>query len=374
MRVLVVSVDNIDNYPPVIALCETLIALGHSITVLTRNCSAIPPEILSSDLVDTADLGVRPTGQARIANDILTEAKVRRFCKERARDFDIVWTTSDYAARACGKALFGVRHVMQLMELAEYVPLFSRRDMPFHSTIVPELARRAYRVVVPEYNRAFIQQAWWRVERTPTVLPNKSVPEQNASRLETKPDILNLFASERRKILLYQGAFTVDRDFSQIISAMDSIGDDFALYLMGIRDSDRERLEAIRGGRDNVVLVPFVSAPKHLAYTKYGFIGLLPYKPSYGRESPLNALYCAPNKVWEYSKFGLPMIGSDVPGLTTLFSREGLGVTCNIDNPASFIEAVRRVSSDYESYSRHSRKYFQSVDLASIVQQILEGE
>lgn len=374
MNILVVSVDDIDNYPPVIALCETLIGIGCNVTVLSRNCKGLPPKLRSSGLLTSVDLGVRPEGKARIVDDAIVESRVRRFCREHAAEYDIVWTTTDYAARACGKTLFGVRHVMQLMELAEYVPFVTRRDIPLHSSIVPELARRAYRVVVPEYNRAFIQQAWWGLERTPAVLPNKSVPGQSDIYFESKSDILDLFESENRKILLYQGVFTVDRDFSQIVSAMDVLGDEYALYLMGVRDADKKRMESLRAGRRNVVLVPFVPAPQHLAYTKYGYIGLLPYKPSYGRESPLNALYCAPNKVWEYSKFGLPMVGSNVPALTSLFDREKLGVTCNIEDPREFVDAVRKVDSDYKTYSRCSGHYFESVDISFIVQQILMGE
>lgn len=374
MKILVVSVDNIDKYPPVLSLCEILVRLGHDITVLSRHCEGLPEELKSNSNLKTVDLGTRPVGRARVIDDMVVNSRVKRFCREHALSFDIVWTTTDYSARACGKTLFGTRHVMQLMELAKYVPLFSRRDMPFHSSIVPELARRAYRVVVPEYNRAFIQQAWWKLERTPAVLPNKSVLNRSIDSADLGSDIQRQFESEDRRILLYQGVFTTDRDFSQIVSAMDTLGNDYALYLMGVKDADRARLESLCSGHSNVVLIPFIPAPRHLAYTKYGHIGLLPYKPSYGRASPLNALYCAPNKVWEYSRFGLPMIGSDVPGLTSLFNREGVGVTCDIDNPSAFIDAVQKIDSDYDAYSQRSSMYFESVDTAAIVQQILKGE
>ena len=45
-------------------------------------------------------------------------------------------------------------------------------------------------------------------------------------------------------------------------------------------------------------------------------IGVLSYFPrsgSIGRT--LNPLYCAPNKIFEYSKYGIPMISNDVPAL-----------------------------------------------------------
>lgn len=374
MKLLVVCAEKLDEYPPVIALCETLVSLGHSTTVLARNCDSLPVGLASSKLLTCVELGSRPSGVTRIVNDIAAESKIRRFCQEHAREYDIVWTTTDNSARACGKELYGVRHVMQLMELAEYVPLVTKRDMPLHSTIVPKLARRAYRVVVPEYNRAFIQQAWWKLERTPAVLPNKSVPKFSTEDPGQYPNIQNTFSAETRKILLYQGVFTEDRNFTQIIAAMDVLGEEYALYLMGVKDGDRDRMESVRDGRSNVVLIPFVPAPRHLAYTKYGYIGLLPYKPAQGRQSPLNALYCAPNKIWEYSCFGLPMIGSDVPGLASLFSGEGIGVTCDIEDSESFVSSVKRIDADYDTFANRSAHFFKSVDIPSIVQGILEGK
>lgn len=377
MNILVVGVESLGQYPPILALCATLLELGHRVTVMERDCAALPQTLQDNSNMEIIDLGKRPSGASRIIDDIAIEKRVRHYCVNNAERFDLVWTTSDISARACGKSLFGVKHVMQLMELAEYVPAITVRDMPFHSSVVPDLARRAHRVVVPEYNRAFIQQAWWRLERLPAVLPNKSVlkaSDLDDSINKVDQGIYNRFKSEARKIILYQGVFSADRDFSKLIQAMDEIGDDYALYLMGVKNCERERIESLRDGRKNVVLIPFVPAPLHLAVTKFGHIGLLPYKPVYGRQSPLNALYCAPNKVWEYSKYGLPMIGSEVPGLVSLFAIHGLGVTCDIDNTDAVVRAVRQIERNYETYSDRSKQYFDSVDLAELVQKILDGD
>ncbi|WP_165249044.1 glycosyltransferase family 4 protein [Adlercreutzia sp. ZJ141] len=148
------------------------------------------------------------------------------------------------------------------------------------------------------------------------------------------------------------------------------------MYLMGLRDDESGR--ALREkivGSNSIVLVEFVPAPQHLVFTKHAHIGLLPYQPAFaGRQSPLNALYCAPNKIWEYSRFGLPMIGSDVPGLTSVFTQVGLGVTCNINDPGSIVEAVRQIEADYGGYSKRSRAYFDSVNIVEIVRKILKGD
>lgn len=244
-------------------------------------------------------------------------------------------------------------------------------DIPIKSEVVEELARRAFHVVVPEFNRAFIQQAWWHIEKTPIVLPNKSLvlPQEGAEK--SYPDVLAAFSQEDRRIILYQGVFTKDRDFAGCMQAMDLLGDEWALYLMGVTPEARGRLEEEREERDSVVLIPRIPAPDHLAFTHYGHIGLLPYQPEYGRMSPLNALYCAPNKIWEYSYFRLPMVGSMMPALKTTFDTTGIGVTTDFRDPRCIADSIRAVEADWDKMSARSRAYFDSVDTAKIVDRIL---
>lgn len=371
MNVLVVHSASLSDYPPVLSLCRDLLGLGHTITLLAKGDSGITPVLSDNPNFELVNLGARPVGPERALFDFQSDMKMERFCRQNADGYDVVWTTTNLAARACGKSLFGVKHVMQLMELAEYVPLFSRHDMPLHSHVVEELARRAFHVVVPEYNRAFIQQAWWHIPKTPVILPNKSVVLPNEKDLKQYPGIKNQFQNEKRKILLYQGAFGPDRDFSGCVDAMELLGDGYVLYLMGVQTDTLSMQPYLRKERRGVVLVPYVAAPDHLLFTRYGYIGLLSYQPSYDMYSPLNALYCAPNKIWEYARFGLPMIGSQMPALKTTFDSTGIGLTVDFRNSEAIAEAVRAIESDWNEMSIRSHSYFNSVDTAVIVDRIL---
>ena len=373
MKVLVVSVFEIAQFPPIQTLCQTLRALGHAVTLLTL-CNGTSKGTL--DGIEVVDLGpARPSGISRVTYDQRLAKKVKSYCRDHGGEFDIIWTTSDLAARDCGRELYGHCYVIQLMELAEYVPVATQSNKMPHSNLVPELARRAHRVVVPEYNRSFIQQAWWDLPVRPAVLPNKPLVVPDSPQIEGKylPD-LERMQSETRRILLYQGVFTADRNFSGFLSASDRLGDDFAFFLMGVRDdSNGAALREQVKNHPNVETLPFIPAPQHLAFTKFGGIGLLPYRPSPGRQSPLNALYCAPNKIWEYARFGLPMIGSEVPGLTSIFERGGIGITCDIDDPDAIVQAAQTINLDYDAFSCRSRAYYDSIDVVEIVRNILEG-
>ena len=84
---------------------------------------------------------------------------------------DVLWTTTDATVRELGDIVLDYCHVMQVLELIRDIPKF-----PYQNRIMSHLdryAKKAWKVVVPEYNRAYIQQVWWELDRTPVVLPNK---------------------------------------------------------------------------------------------------------------------------------------------------------------------------------------------------------
>ena len=119
--------------------------------------------------------------------------------------------------------------------------------------------------------------------------------------------------------------------------------------------------------------IPFLPPPDHLRITRHADFGLLPYIPVGAfHYSPLNALYCAPNKIFEYAAFGIPMLGTRVPGLEIPFHQYQMGICC--DRKADSVgKALEILFQDYDIRSRNSRRYYDSVDLDQIVErEILE--
>ena len=80
------------------------------------------------------------------------------------KNHDILWTTTDRTARDLGPVLFKYKHVMQLMELIYDIPYFPRQKII--QSNIKKYAKKAYKVVVPEYNRAQIINAWWGLEKS----------------------------------------------------------------------------------------------------------------------------------------------------------------------------------------------------------------
>ena len=120
----------------------------------------------------------------------------------------------------------------------------------------------------------------------------------------------------------------------------------------------------------------FYPAPMHLAFLKYAHIGLLPYyvNPTKSYSYQLNALYCAPNKIFEYAGFGIPMIGTDVLGLREPFERYDIGICCQNFNADEICAGIKNIENRYSAMSENCRKFYNSVDFDKIVNEILREE
>ncbi len=368
MKILVVHSDDIRRFPPVRNLLECLLSNGHEVTIITkdenRTLSSWNHERLHAEIIES----YQKTNKLSIAKTYYSN---RRFLRSRVselmKDHDVIWTTTDIAVREIGKQLFHYKHVMQMMELIQDMPVNPYlKGIKFN---IAEYARHAYKVVVPEINRAHITKTWWKLEETPSVLPNKpyslTIPAIPPEAQKYMADM----EREERKILLYQGVFYKDRNLEPVARAVTELKNDYCLYIMG-RDTDIRR--TLCRDYPEIKYVPFFDPPAHLLITQRANVGLLPYIPSKSYHfSELNALYCAPNKIFEYAAFGLPMLGSDVPGLFIPFERYNMGVCYKTGATEEIKDLLIDISKNYDVMSKAALTYYNSVDLDAIVQDIL---
>lgn len=378
MRIAVVLFDHVSEFPPTQALVACLLRMGHEVTLFSFGGAEGLCDVEGKERLTACSLGEKGAGSNALQREMFNRrgARILRGAIER-ESFDLIWTANDIAARNTGRILLKHRHVMQMLELVHEVPYLTSGTFPLQSKLTIELARNAAAVVVPEYNRSFIQAAWWDLPRRPFVLPNKSV-FSSAPLDEQYQHSLDTIASEKRTILLYQGVYSMDRNLFPVAEAVSELGEGYALYIMGRATTSAATEEFGRLRReypDSVVDLGFVPSPQHLNFTAHGSIGLLPYTVDSGgslRFSKLNSLYCAPNKIWEYSCFGLPMLGSDVPGLTGIIEGRGMGRTVDLADSSAVAEAILEISQQREEMSKASKDFYDSVDFDGIVASILE--
>lgn len=373
--ITIVEVNNVMDYPPIISLVKNLLHNGNRVKLIAYNSEELKGEINDKDRFSYVALKHTEKGDAgknvisHIKNRMVLSKEVRIEVEKAMQDSDILWTTSNNTVRILGKDILKYKNVMQLMELMQY-GYFYKKLIKYD---IGDLARKSWKVVVPEENRAYIQKAWWNLKEVPYVLPNKPYSIDNYEITNDMEDAIKKIKNEKRRIVMYLGGIWPDRDLSKFSEAIKRCGNNYCLYIIGKpSDSEQERLLNKMIDSGNVEYLGYFKPPKHLEFLKYAYIGLLPYKPSSaGVFSELNALYCAPNKIYEYAAFGVPMIGSDVLGLKIPFEKYGIGRICDTDNVESIVAAIKYIEMDRDLLGNNCNRFYCDVDLDAIVQDII---
>lgn len=357
-----------ENYPPVKSLIEVLTRNGNNVTIITKytvepNCENNSRLHVIKLYDNEKDSVIRKTYGYFHKLHFL-----RKLVESEMKNNDVLWTTTDNALRELGRTALKYKHIMQLMELVDDIPLFPVGNWPPYN--ISKFAQKAYKVVVPEFNRAYIQKIWWNLNALPIVLPNKPA---NLPALEDAPDNVLKFVKklkdEKRKIVLYQGGFQPDRNLEKYAEVIDSLSDEYILYIMG---KDNEERKSLCNRYKNIEYIPFIEPPYHLLITEQAYIGLLPYVPKkVYYNSIFNVVYCAPNKIFEYAAYGIPMIGSDLPGLRIPFERYNIGrIVCN-ESYEMIKENIKQIDEAYNELSRNCNAFYEDINLDEIINSIL---
>lgn len=382
MKIVIAHYQNIVSYPPVISLIDNLLKNQHVVRVVAYGTHNLPKRILNHKNFREFDI---PQINKKSFIDAYREKNILRNLANKQvisfmNDADFLWTTTDFTVRWLGDIVLRYRHIMQLMELIQYYPRYPRfKILNKWRFPIDKYARAAYKVVVPEQNRAYIQQVWWNLKEVPTVLPNKPY-YTDVDFKELEPNILeklDAIKNEKRKIILYSGVLWFDREFEPFAKAVQSLGSDYCLYVMGsVGDAYKSRFKELLNRYPCVTYLGYFNAPQHLCFYQYAYIGLLPYKPgnssdNYTNISELNALFCAPNKIYEYARFSLPMIGTNVPGLKGPFEKYGFGICCEHLKPQEIKESIEYISNHYGEMKLGCRKFYDDINLDKIVHSII---
>ena len=296
-----------------------------------------------------------------------TTREVKRLVELCMQDSDVLWTTSMNTMCALGKDALKYKNVLQLLELARYAYAF-KRLIRFP---IDEYARQSWKTVTCEINRAYIQKVWWNLPKTPYVLPNKPFSLDPGTLTPETEAAIERMKQEKKKIALYLGGVYADRNFEECAKALQKSGE-YVLYIAARITSKAVEAQIEHLTRDyQAVYLGGFTPPNHLALVQYARVGLLPYKPVKGVNSELNALYCAPNKIFEYAGFGVPMVGSDVLGLRQPFEQWNIGRCCDFNSEEAILQAIKAVDQQHNKMSANCYKFYDSVDLHKIVADIL---
>ena len=359
MRVLLVYKGDPFDLPPIMTIMDALLELGHHVIVVyqekDKNVGKFESLYVNKD-VELIHFAPIPQGDdiksklfRYYRRDILFKKEVAKLLD--STNYDILWIIHEFTAILLSAVLKGREYVMSIYELRD-------TEMNILDGMRPA-ARDAKVVVVPEYNRAHMLRHWMGLKATPMVLPNK--PFYHPGRRNIPCEFSSLF--DGKKIILYQGHISRDRNLEGICQAVEGM-DEYELVLMGGGDEYKNYL---LGKYHNVNCIGFVNPPHHLDITSWAYIAIVTY--DYGS---LNRLYCAPNKTWEYSGFGIPMLANDIPGLASSVGACGAAECVDMDNPREIRAAIEKISADYNTYKDNALHYYNSCDVEAIIDEVVK--
>lgn len=296
-------------------------------------------------------------------NKLLDWLGFRRGCKKilgkELADSDMLYICSADTALALGSFFTKTPYVFQSNELYDMFPHYKNG--------IKKYARGAKAFVVPEYSRANICACWYGLKKLPWVIPNIPYVVSRQRNMPISDDTARKLMEplKDKRIVLYQGHIDKDRTLNSVAQALKEINDDrFCLVLMG-RDHN-DSVKYLKDIYPQTIHIPFVKAPRHLEITSHANIALL----SYDRVS-LNNLFCAPNKIYEYSCYGVPMIGNDIPGLRNTVEAYKMGVCAAYEKTESVVDAIQRIDRDYDAYQANANAFFEGSDLAGMMDALL---
>jgi glycosyltransferase involved in cell wall biosynthesis len=212
--------------------------------------------------------------------------------------------------------------------------------------------RRADSVVA--VNESIALEYGRRYGRVPVVVRNC------ASRLEEDLPVrdLRLLAGlpETAQVVLYQGGFSAGRGLEVCVAAAADLPADTHLVLLGfgpLRETLVE-LAGTLGVTDRVHVLDAVPPEELAACTVSATVGLMPYQPV-SRNNQL----ALPNKVFEYTAVGVPIVTSDLPELRRIAVDAGCGEVYDPFDATSLATALRRVldPTEHERYRSAARAF-----------------
>lgn len=354
MKIIIVIKQSIESLPPVINLLDAFNSLEIESHLICTNISYDNFEKYKDRVfINKINFGKEKFRFLKLFSLFKFRKHFYKYIDSIYNSNDtLIWIASAEASLVLGHKISKYNFIFQCHELYDKVP-FYRRIIGFYF-------KKSLLNVCPSEFRAAIYRTWFSLNETPSLLLNKPFYHPRKRCL----DIDDIEAKEiiskinDKKIILYQGLISTDRDISIIAEATNQISNDWIFVIMGPTNSEKY-LNQLLAKYDNIVYISNIQAPMHLQITSWARIGVL----SYTFDS-LNNTFCAPNKIWEYSGFGIPMISSDVIGVKNILEKHSSGICLNLDSSSlkDVIGAIEIIEGNYQKYDENAKEMYESTD------------
>jgi len=133
--------------------------------------------------------------------------------------------------------------------------------------------------------------------------------------------------SNSDRILLYHGGFSHNRGLEELVSSALHLPENYRLVLIGkgvLKNELKFRSEAVNSHslRDKIFILPPVPNNELLDWIAGAEYGLIPYEKGH-----LNHTLCTPNKLYEFSAAGVPVLATNLQALDHIIKEHEIGAT-----------------------------------------------
>ena len=283
--------------------------------------------------------------------------EIRKIIKEIPKE-TVLWFGNCESCVTVGKPIHDRKFVLSVLELDDTDSLIGKQ--------LKKIINKAAVVLCCEKHRAAIMRIYYKLEREPYVLPNKPYELKNDSvTLDEKYNSI-IEPIKDKFIVLYQGIVSPDRPLDKIADALKLLGDEDTYFLV-LGKASEEYMEELKKHYPRTVFGGFIPSPQHLLVTQYAKIGIANYD-----YSCLNNLFCAPNKIYEYAKFGMPMLTSTNIGLTETVGAANAAVCVDFLDVKQIAEGINTIKSNYELYSKGAIDFYDGTSNFETIKEIVK--
>ena len=356
------------TYPPILSLIEILLDEGNDVTLLSYCSDTNNIEYLIKKGLTFIEIVKVDNSEKKILKFFKYE-KFRKIVNRILSNLsteDKVWYIGNETIFLFTDVIKKNNSILYFFELPHFkVPSkyrFWTNNFRYKNAI-----RKADKVINCEINRGMITKSYFGLnDKQNVIIPNKTNFKVSQDSNIVTSDLVN--GLEDKKIILYQGALNYpERRLDELCLTIELLPEEFVIVIMGPETPYKQSLKN-KYESNRVMFFPYIKAPHHLQITKLARIGFLTYFPVEGEiEQVLNVAYCAPNKIFEYAQFSIPMVSNMTPSLNTVYQEYKCGIGVSLSDIRSLAETILTIDRNYDFYSKNSKIYFDSVDIKNII-------
>lgn len=365
MKIAYIIKKGIHFFPPCLAQILYLNDLRIKVVVYHGKNSEYINKVLDDRGIEHYNIGKDADSKNRfesMLNFYQYGIMVNRLVKEIPKDY-LLWFGNCESAIAMKKRnLVGRKYVLSILELYDRNTIYDKG--------LKKIIGNAEAVICCEKHRAAIMRSYYSELKAPIyVVPNKPYDNgESVPNLDTLPtDIINKIDNiKNSKIIIYQGIVTKDRPLDKIAQALKILNNkEYTFVVMG--NATEQIMKELSAIYHETVFMGYIPSPQHLCITQYASVGVANYDCSC-----LNNVFCAPNKIYEYAKFGISMLTSLNVGLTETVGEIGAAECVDFSSPEEIALGLKKIFANIEEYSMCARKFYEQTNNENTFKEIVK--